>query len=410
MSDEQQNMKRRDFLKAIGAAGMGSLLGPGRAMGSQGLAEGDATATTAKFPQVPRRILGKTGIQVPCLWQGFHYDLLDKQLVLRKSLEWGVTHWNTAYSYSNGNSELGIGKFFEKNPQARKEVFLVTKASKVDSIDDVEKRLQASLKRMNTEYIDLYYGVHGMSEPKQFTGELRHWAESAKKRGLIRYFGVSIHENTTECLTVAAKLDWIDAIMMRYNFRLTQDKKLNKAIDACHKAGIGLIAMKTQAKETWFRLGRKLTDHFLESGYTEGQAKLKVVLEDKRFAAVCISMPSIALLTTNVAAALDRLKLSQVDRTVLAEYADETGRGYCAGCSNICNKTVPEAPYISDVMRFLMYYNGYGEKENARKLYGQIPYAQRQKLLNTDFSRAESLCPQQVAIGEFMKQAGQKLG
>jgi hypothetical protein len=46
----------------------------------------------------------------------------------------------------------------------------------------------------------------------------------------------------------ASKLDWIDAVMPSYNFRLMQDKKLIDAVQACYDAGVGVIAMKTQGE------------------------------------------------------------------------------------------------------------------------------------------------------------------
>ncbi|GAJ09918.1 unnamed protein product, partial [marine sediment metagenome] len=67
-----------------------------------------------------------------------------------------------AHGYTGGNSERGIGKYLSKNPDVRKELFIVSKASDARTVADVEKRLQTSLERMNTNYIDLYYGVHGL--------------------------------------------------------------------------------------------------------------------------------------------------------------------------------------------------------------------------------------------------------
>ena len=188
-----------------------------------------------------------------------------------------------------------------------------------------------------------------------------------------------------------------------------QDKKLNRAVDACHDAGIGLIAMKTQGKEIKSRQDRKLTQHFLESGFTEGQAKLKVVMDDKRFAATCITMQSVALLTTNVAAVLDETKLSEADKSVLAEFAEQTCSGYCAGCGYLCDLTVTGAPYVSDVMRYLMYCNSYGDEQKARELFSEIPVAAREKLAKADLSVAERRCPQGLPIGAFVKEAIDKL-
>ena len=81
-----------------------------------------------------------------------------------------------------------------------KDIFLVSKASGAKNIKMVNERLNASLKRLNTDYLDLYYGVHGLSNPKKLTPELKAWAEKMKKEGKIRYFGFSAHQNMEKCI------------------------------------------------------------------------------------------------------------------------------------------------------------------------------------------------------------------
>ena len=51
-------------------------------------------------------------------------------------------------------------------------------------------------------------------------------------------------------MLAAAKLGWVDGIMMTYNYRLMVKDEMKRAVDACAKAGIGLTAMKTQATFT----------------------------------------------------------------------------------------------------------------------------------------------------------------
>jgi uncharacterized protein len=208
------------------------------------------------------------------------------------------------------------------------------------------------------------------------------------------------------CLSAAAKLDWIDAIMTSYNFRLMQNQEMNDAVEACHKAGIGLIAMKVQDKGQSIETDAdmKLTSHFLQSGFTEGQAKIKAVLEDKRITAASLSMNNIALLTTNVAAVLDKTKLSQADKQLFAEYAQATCNGHCTGCAEICTGAA-NMPYISEVMRYLMYHNGYGEKTMAKELFAQLPAEARNRLLSIDYSLAEARCPQKLPIAKLIAEA-----
>jgi aryl-alcohol dehydrogenase-like predicted oxidoreductase len=426
MKEKHNKINRRNFLKTMGATGLGSVLA-----GCKGKEEKEPNAIDPNAPgktqkpklsQVPRRKLGKTGVEVSCLALGTIFNVVENQTILQKSSLWGVNYWDTAPDYAGPNSELGIGKFISKHPEVREKLFISTKASDALTIADVEKSLQASLKRMNTKYIDLYhimdrvvrqgFSGHGLSDPAQLNDELKQWVKSAKKRGLIRFFGFPTHKNMAKCLAAAAKLDWIDVIMTTYSFRIMQDPNLQAAIDACHKAGIGLIAMKTQGRpqekiET--EEDKKLAEHFLQRGFTEAQAKIKAVLQDKRFSSACVRMENVAYLTSNVAAVLDKTKLTRADMAVFKEYAQATCDGYCAGCADICNSALPDVPYVSDVMRYLMYYNSYGDKNRARQLFAQIPAGIRNRLLTTDYRLAESRCPQHLPLSKLIAEAVSKL-
>ncbi len=402
MSEVNKGVSRRRFLEVVGAAGIGSVIG------SKVFAENDPNGQKEQSDQtleLPKRKLGKTGVEMSSLAMGVAFNAVDNQIMLRKAVDWGVTCWDTSHFYENGNAELGIGKFFEKTPDVRKKIFLITKASGAKSVEDVEKRLQTSLERMKTDYIDLYLGIHGLSSPAQLNDEMRKWVEKAKERKVIKYFGFSTHANMADCLMGASKLDWVDAVLTSYNFRLMQDKKLTDAVQACYDAGVGVMAMKTQGKQvTPNEEDKKLTEHFVKSGFTEGQAKVKIVLEDKRIAAACVGRGDIAHLKQNVAAVLDKTELTQLDKEVFKNYAAETCSGYCAGCANICDSVAAGVP-VSDVMRYLMYYNSFGDTQTARQLFAEIPQQIRDKMLTADYAAAESRCPQRLPIAQFMNQA-----
>ena len=241
---DDKRINRRNFLKTAGLMGAGSVIAGAKASAADAN-EPNAPAAQAPIQKVPKRKLGKTGVEVPILSLGFGRP--GEQAVLRQSLDWGVNYWDTSLIAANGASEQSIGDFIAKNPDLRKDIFLVTKENQSKTPDDLEKCLQTSLKRLNTSYIDLYFGVYMVNDMARFTDDVKKWAENAKKRGVIKQFGFTTHQNMPQCLMAASKLDWIDAIMTTYNFRLLQDKQMQDAIEACHKAGIGLIAMKTQA-------------------------------------------------------------------------------------------------------------------------------------------------------------------
>jgi hypothetical protein len=408
MKKEQDTIDRRNFLKTVGAAGLSTIL---TSTGAIAGPDQSNPEEKTKYPQVPRRKLGKTKVKIPCLSFGTYQVDVENQILLQKTLQYGVNFWDTAYDYAGGNSELGIGKFLAKNPKIRKSLFLATKASIAGAPEEMEKRLATSLERMNTGCIDLYFGLNQCSNPAWLTDEVGKWAKSAKERKLLRLFGLSTHQNAAFVLAAAAKLSWIDVIMTPYNFYLVQDAELQSAIDACHKAGIGLIAMKTQGmgQKVQTDAEKKLVEHFLQLGFTEAQAKIKLVLEDKRFSSACVGMKNVSVFNSNVAAVLDKTELTRADKDIFKEYATATCSGYCAGCADICSSALPDVPYVSDIMRYLMYYNSYGEKAEARRLFAQLPAGVRNKLLVLDYSLAEARCPQRMPIRSLIAEAIDKL-
>jgi aryl-alcohol dehydrogenase-like predicted oxidoreductase len=213
---KNSQFSRRDFFKITGAAGIGSIVG---SMQKSARASQSSISDTAASAMVPTRPFGKTGINVSILSLGGTYNLKSRQLLLRQALKMGVTYWDTANSYSGGNSERGIGKYFAKYPEDRRKIFLVTKSGASDP-DDLTEDLYNSLDRMQTRYVDLFF-IHAVSDVKDEVNlpGIKKWAERAKGEGKIRLFGFSTHKNMEQCLLDAARLDWIDGIMASYNYR-----------------------------------------------------------------------------------------------------------------------------------------------------------------------------------------------
>ena len=412
MSTKQQGCSRRDFLKITGAAGIGS------AMASIGNVAGAAAPEGSKnagLKLVPTRPFGKTGEHVSMLSFGGSQNLKSKQLLLRQAFKMGVTYWDTAETYSGGQSEQAMGKYFAKYPEDRKKIFLVTKARTSDP-EELSRNLHQSLERLKTAYVDLYF-VHMVSNVKeQLTKATKAWAEKAKADGKIRFFGFSTHKNMENNLMEGAKLGWIDGIMTSYNYRLMHSDDMKKAVESCAEAGVGLTAMKTQAKffaYFYADIGREhegakaLTDRFMKKGFTFEQAKLKAVWENPHIASICSEMTNIAILQANVAAALDQIDLSFQDRQLLESYARATAPGYCAGCGNVCESAVKEIVPISDIMRYLMYHDEYGNQQRAARQFNDLPPVVRNRLAGIDYSEAEKLCPQKVPIARLMNRAAE---
>ncbi len=403
-SREDAGLSRRGFMKRLGLSGLAAtaltLPDPLKAQ----------PQPPNKAPTIPKRVLGKTGLEVSILSLGGMFDTINNQLLLKQAHQWGVNFWDTAEGYGNGRSEEGFGRYFTRYPEARREIIVVTK-TRPSSPENLTVSLERSLKNLASDYVDLFY-VHAIAGVNELGDPLQNWVTTMKKAGKMRFFGFSTHTNMEDCLLSASRLDWIDAIMFTYNFRLMQTPKMKEAVSACAEARIGLVAMKTQGGgpvKTDSEAELQLAGRFLERGFTDKQARLKAVWENPMIASICSQMPTLAILSANVAASRDLTALSGADRALFQRFAAETREGYCAGCGSICNEAVGGLVPVSDIMRCLMYYHEYGDRETAREVFAGLSEETRRQVARLDYSNAERRCPQNLAIGRLMDEASRLL-
>ena len=187
---KENHVSRRVFVKTLGVVGVGSMVGTGRALAQSNAPAAATPASPAAPVKVPTRIYGKTGVPVSMLALGGIFDIMSNQLVLQQALNWGVTYWDTAAGYNGGRSEGGIGMFLEKNPQARKDLFLVTKHDG----GEMSAALDQSLAKLKTDYVDMYF-LHGIANATRLNADLKAWVEKAKADKKIHFFGFSTHSN-----------------------------------------------------------------------------------------------------------------------------------------------------------------------------------------------------------------------
>lgn len=410
MSDEtkKDGVTRREMFgigigtaAAAGSAILGGLALPALA---QEAAPKDG-AKDAPLPKVPRRKLGKTGKEVPILLLGGAAGFdprFDPKIA--EAVRFGVNYIDAADCYSGGRCEPAVGAYMGK-AKNRADLWITSKSDKHDPAG-FEKTFLESLEKMSTDYIDLYY-LHALEDASVFTPELLKVVEKYKKNGKMRHFGFSCHGgNVVELLNKAAATPWVESVMFRYNFRSYGNKDLNEAMDRAHKAGVGLIAMKTQGSEASFADAWK---KFEQAGkWTKHQAVLKAVWADERISAAVSHMDNFDKLRQNIAAALDKSMLSAKELQAVNRYAEATRSLACDGCDHICGAAVAGKPRIADTIRFVSYHDHYGEETKARQLFAKLPEAARQ-ISSMDFSGANRACPNGVDVAGLMKRAGEIL-
>jgi predicted aldo/keto reductase-like oxidoreductase len=391
------------------------LAGP-LALGAVGLLAGGASPANAddttpdKAHAMPTAILGRTGMRVSRLAFGGSWHV-DAEVV-GLGMERGINYIDTAESYNSGQSEAAFGSILKDSGATghsakRKALWLV---SKTHDHYHLETRLAGCLNRLQQDYVDCFY-MHQIQDPKLASDpEIKAMAERMKRSGKTRFFGFSCHdEPVVECLNAAADSGFIDVIMFRYDCHYYKRDDLDRAIDRCAKAKIGLVAMKTQVG------GMTLPDRydpFKKRGLNQHQAAIKAVAVDERIASICSEMTNVDHIRQNVEAVAS--KLTVAEQEAIQEHARLVSHLWCRGCDHLCRAAsgAGQPIAVADTLRFLMYHDHYGKRDHARSLYAQLPAEQRDAvaIAAADWRAAERACPYQVPLAKLMARAAERLG
>jgi uncharacterized protein len=243
------DLSRRKFLEKLG---VGTAAGVGYSLMSD-LAE--ARETNANT--LPTRILGRTGAKVSILAFGcgsrflMYEEESEALAILNHAIDSGITYLDTAYAYGDGKSETRVGMVMAKR---RKGVWLATKIPD-RTRDEFMRRLEGSLKRLQTDYVDLLH-IHGLGHADDLAkieapgGALKGLLE-AREQKMARSIGITCH-TSGEVLAQAIERNDLDCVQMALN--ASQNGRFEElALPVARAKNLGVIAMKVTGQE--FLLG-----------------------------------------------------------------------------------------------------------------------------------------------------------
>ncbi|MBD6616933.1 aldo/keto reductase [Komarekiella sp. 'clone 1'] len=264
-----QRQTRRNFLMTTAAV-------TGGIVATTALQQ-NATNTATPPVTMPERVLGRTEVKVPIFglggagqtplsWEGRERDAVE---IIQRALELGIRYFDTAASY--GPSEDYLGKVL---PPHRSKLFLTSKTDKRDR-DGAWRELERSLKRLNTDYLDLWQ-LHHVSFSQELdtifgaSGAIKAMEEAIQQK-LVRYAGITGHHDP----------EVIAEGLRRYPFHTTlipvnaADKHhprpfIPVVLPVAQEKNVGVIAMKVPAYGRLFKPGG-LTGMQQALGYTMSQ-------------------------------------------------------------------------------------------------------------------------------------------
>ncbi len=314
-------------------------------------------------------------------------------------------------------------------PEVRKNIFLVTKDSPREPRQLIEM-LDERLKALGTDYIDLIFihalgdhsVEHGLEWPK--SAEMGKVVEKIKNSGKAKFVGFSTHHaRRPDIMQAAAEGNFFDAIMLQFTPWLDTDAPLNKAIDACHAKGIGLVSMKQVAGRGGAYNGKtgagdvlaeteKKIPALADKGLSLYQGLLQAIWSDERIASACVSMRNTDQIRENAEAArkfaengpLKTSEIHQIRDAVIA-MGNST---LCPDCDGRCSVAGGTRARLGDLTRYLTYHEHHGDRSAARQQYADLTASERD-WKGADLAAAREACPGKLDFARLLPEVDRHL-
>jgi len=360
------SVSRRQFLGSASVAALSATL-PGAALAAL-TNKPVAKPAPPALPAVPRRVLGKTGLDVPVISIGTGGGQAPG--LLKYCINKGVNFIHTSTGYRGGSAIVNVGKAISGQ---RGKVVL---ALKITWRPDDIKALDDALRKLGVDYVELaLFNIHSRREVKD--SQYAKAAEKLKKTGKIKNIGLTTHGDMAGCMTEALNQGFYDVLMPSYN--LAMKKECMPIFERAANDRVGIILMKTENS-----LGaltyQKAIPLYLE---LPGVATINKTIESFQHCDMLISAAK------TPAAAAERHEVERIARIAMT--------GHCTMCG-ACTGACPRGVAVADLVRCSDYYLNRAEYVTAAEdTLAALPAGAGPQAC-TQCGACERACPQRVPI------------
>ena len=371
------------------------------------------------------REFGKTGVKISALGFGAMRlpalaaecgKSLDTEKgieIIHRAFEAGVNYIDTAPYYCEGESEIVVGKALKG---WRDKVYLSTKNPVEDnSGEHWRERLEKSLKKLDTDYIDFYHmwGISWDAYVKDIdvkNGPMSA-AFKAKEEGLIRHISFSFHDAPENMIKIIDTGNF-ESVLCQYNLL---DRRNEKSMEYAREKGLGVVIMGPVAGGRLGAPSQTISNLLPGKIKSSAEIALRFVLANSNVSCALSGMGTMEMVDENVLVAsnenplsgeeLERINESMIENKKRAEL-------YCTGC-NYC-MPCPSEVNIPLNFEIMNYHRVYGLTDYAKGQYGQIGTHDWMKGKKAEecieCGICETKCPQKIQIRKQLKETAETLG
>ncbi|MCX8161184.1 MAG: aldo/keto reductase [Candidatus Saccharicenans sp.] len=355
------------------------------------------------------RTLGRTGYKIPIVSMGVMNA--DNPELVRRAYEAGIRHFDTANVYQRGRNEEMVGRVLVEELKVRDKVVIATKinifpqqrnAPAAEIKDMHRKRLEESLRRLKTEYVDILYS-HDVSDLAWLKNpavveSLLEFKEQKK----ARFIGFSTHQNMNEVIKAAMEMKIHDVVLTSLNYSLYDYAEYLETLKKAAAQGIGLVAMKTQCQQAWYRESVPAEMRRFYEGPIIHSALLKWALRHEFITTAVPGFTTFEQLNADMPVAFNLEYTEEEKKFLENRLVRQQMAAVCRACGQ-CQPTCPRGVDLPSVLRAHMYAASYGNFYQARETLDGLA-ASRSITACVDCTRCVARCVRGVNIARRLEE------
>lgn len=339
-------------------------------------------------------------------------DEATAEKMLDRAMELGVTYYDTAYPYHNGDSEPFVGRVLNKYD--RSSYFLATKLPiwLVESREEAEKKFYEQLERLDKEYVDFYL-IHALDKErfeKMKELDIVSMCEDLRSKGKIRYLGFSFHDDYEVFEEIINYHHW-DFCQIQYNYMDTEIQAGDKGYRLAEEKGIPMVIMEPVRGGLLSGFSQDIEDMFRKVNPDKSVASwaLRWVASHPNVKVVLSGMSDPAQVEDNLNTFNNFQPLSDKEEETVKQVVDTlrarvqnrcTGCRYCMPC--------PQGVNIPDSFRIWNDYHIYQKYGVVKDRWEGMKDEEKPKNC-VECGACEEQCPQKINIREDLKRVQAEL-
>lgn len=336
---------------------------------------------------------------------------------IRHAIDNGVNYMDTAYVYHGGKSEVVLGKALKDG--YREKVYIADKMPvwEVKKYEDFDRILDEQLARLDTDHIDFYL-LHALNKDswnKVKELEPFKFLENAKANGKIKHIGFSFHDNAETFIEIVDSYDW-DFCQIQYNYMDEFNQATVNGLRHASDKGLAVVIMEPllggklavippkEVQELW---------NTSETKRTPAEWSLSWIWNHPEVTLLLSGMNSISQIDENIAIAskVKANSLTDSEKELVYKVRDKFNELTKVKCT-ACRYCVDDCPMKIDIPRVFALYNEaavYNTIKGSSNAYVNHIEKDHNASVCIECGQCEGMCPQQLTIREYLKDAHQYL-